>query len=65
EKARHIIASTGYSLNDRGLYEQDGQELAVDISTHAAFLEKQRIAEVVVEQLRQVGINASQTPSHP
>ncbi len=59
EKAKHIIESKGYSLNDRGFYEQDGQELAVDISTHAAFLEKQRIAKVVVEQLRQVGINAS------
>jgi len=58
-KARRIFESNGYRLNDKGFYEKDGKELTIDITTHAAFLEKQRIAGVIVEQLKQVGINAA------
>lgn len=60
EKAKEIIESKGYTLNDAtGYYEKDGAELTIDITTHEAFIEKQRIAQVVVEQLQRIGINAT------
>jgi peptide/nickel transport system substrate-binding protein len=42
-----------------GYYELNGEELGIDIATHEAFIEKQRIAQVVVEQLQRIGINAT------
>jgi len=59
QKAREIIESKGYSLNGNGYYEKNGEELSIDITTHAAFIEKQRIAQIIIDQLRKVGINAS------
>lgn len=59
EMAQQIIESKGYTMGAGGYYEKDGQELSLDISTHEAFIEKQRIAQVVVEQLQRIGINAS------
>jgi len=59
ERAVEIIESKGYTMNDStGYYERDGTELTIDIATHEAFIEKQRIAQVVVEQLQRIGINA-------
>jgi peptide/nickel transport system substrate-binding protein len=58
-KAKEIIESKGYTLNSNGIYEKDGKELALEIVTHEAFIEKQRIAQVIVEQLQEVGINAT------
>lgn len=58
-KTAEILESKGYVKNARGYYEKDGKELTLDITTHEAFIEKQRIAQVVVEQLQAVGINAS------
>lgn len=61
EKAKEIIESKGYVMNDSsGYYEKDGEELGMDISTHEAYIEKQRIAQVLVEQFQAVGINAVQ-----
>jgi peptide/nickel transport system substrate-binding protein len=60
DKAKEIIESKGYTFNDAtGYYEKDGAELTIDIATHEAFIEKQRIAQVVVEQLQRIGINAT------
>jgi peptide/nickel transport system substrate-binding protein len=59
DKAREIIESKGYTLNSNGYYEKDGKELSLDITTHEAFIEKQRIAAVLVEQFQAVGINAT------
>jgi peptide/nickel transport system substrate-binding protein len=59
DKAKEMIESKGYTLNGNGYYEKDGQELTLDIATHEAFIEKQRIAAVVVEQLQNIGINAT------
>ncbi len=56
---RSILESKGYQLNRRGYYEKDGQTLSIVITTHEAYIEKQRIAQVVVEQLQAVGINAT------
>ena len=44
DKAKQIIESKGYTLNSRGYYEKDGKELTLEITTHEAFIEKQRIA---------------------
>jgi peptide/nickel transport system substrate-binding protein len=61
EKAKEIIESKGYVMNESsGYYEKDGEELGMDISTHEAFIEKQRIAQVLVEQFQAIGINAVQ-----
>jgi len=57
--ARALIEGAGFELNDDGVYERDGEELALDIQTHEAFIEKRRIAQVLVEQLREVGVNAT------
>ncbi|GIK71034.1 MAG: ABC transporter substrate-binding protein [Chloroflexota bacterium] len=58
-KAAEIIESKGYTKNANGYYEKDGVELTMDITTHEAFIEKQRIAQVIVEDLQALGINAS------
>jgi peptide/nickel transport system substrate-binding protein len=59
EKAKEIIESKGYTLGSDNYYAKDGTQLSIDITTHEAFIEKQRIAAVMVEQLQRVGINAS------
>jgi len=58
DRARELIEGQGYALNG-DYYERDGQQLTLDIATHEAFIEKQRIAQVLVEQFQAVGINAS------
>ena len=59
-KAKELIESKGYKMNDStGYYEKDGKELSMDIITNEAFIEKQRIAAVIVEELQAIGINAS------
>ncbi len=58
-RARAIFESKGYRMNANGYYEKDGKELSMVITTHEAYIEKQRIAQVVVEQLQAVGINAT------
>jgi peptide/nickel transport system substrate-binding protein len=60
DKAKEILESKGYTMNDStGYYEKDGKELSMDIITNEAFIEKQRIAQVIVEELQAIGINAS------
>jgi peptide/nickel transport system substrate-binding protein len=59
DKAKQIIESKGYKLNANGYYEKDGKELTIDITTHEAFIEKQRIAAVQVEELQAIGVNAT------
>ncbi|MEM7031093.1 MAG: ABC transporter substrate-binding protein [Chloroflexota bacterium] len=59
DQAAAIIESKGYAKNADGIYEKDGETLTLDIATHDAFIEKQRIAQVAVEQLQRVGIDAT------
>jgi len=61
EGARELIEGQGYALNGDGFYEKDGEVLSFEIQTHEGFIEKRRIASVVVEQLRAAGIDAVQT----
>lgn len=58
DQAKKIIESKGYKKNG-DYYEKDGKQLTMDIITHEAFIEKQRIAKVIVEELQAIGINAS------
>jgi peptide/nickel transport system substrate-binding protein len=57
-KAKELIEGQGYTLVG-DYYEKDGEQLTLDIATHEAFIEKQRIAQVLVEQFQAIGINAS------
>lgn len=59
DEAKSMIESLGYTMGADGYYEKDGTQLTMDITTHEAFIEKQRIAAVLVEQFQSVGINAS------
>jgi peptide/nickel transport system substrate-binding protein len=59
DEAKAMIESLGYTMGGDGYYAMDGTQLAMDITTHDAFIEKQRIAAVLVEQFQAVGINAS------
>jgi peptide/nickel transport system substrate-binding protein len=59
EAGQALIEGAGWTMGSSGFYEKDGQTLAIEIQTHEAFIEKQRIAAVVVEQLREAGIDAS------
>lgn len=59
ERARALIEAQGFTLGADGFYYRDGRRLTLDIQVHEAFIEKVRIAEVVVEQLHRIGIDAS------
>jgi peptide/nickel transport system substrate-binding protein len=59
DKTKQILESKGYTMGSDGYYQKDGEQLAIDITTDEAYIEKQRIAQVVVEQLQAVGINAT------
>ena len=61
EGAAALIEGQGYALNSDGFYEKDGEVLSLTIETHEGFIEKRRIAAVVVEQLREYGIDAVHT----
>jgi peptide/nickel transport system substrate-binding protein len=59
QRARQIIQEQGWSMGSAGYYQRDGEQLSLDIQVHASFIEKQRIARVLVDQLQAIGINAS------
>ncbi|MFL5804892.1 MAG: ABC transporter substrate-binding protein, partial [Roseiflexaceae bacterium] len=58
-KAAQLIESKGYTKGGDGFYQKDGKQLSLDIQTHEAFIELQRIAQVITEQLQNIGINAA------
>jgi peptide/nickel transport system substrate-binding protein len=60
DKARKIIESKGYALNQTGeFYVKDGNVLSIHIEAPDPFIEKKLIAANIVEQLRRVSINAT------
>jgi peptide/nickel transport system substrate-binding protein len=59
DEAKAMIEGLGWTMGSDGYYTKDGEQLDMDITTHEAFIEKQRIAAVLVEQFQAVGINAS------
>jgi peptide/nickel transport system substrate-binding protein len=58
-KAAAIIEGKGWVKGADGYYAKDGKQLAMTITTHEAFIEKQRIAQFLVEQFQAAGINAT------
>jgi peptide/nickel transport system substrate-binding protein len=60
DEAKAMIEEMGYVMGSDGYYAlEDGTQLTMDITTHEAFSEKQRIAATLVEQFQRVGINAT------
>ncbi|MBI5670320.1 MAG: ABC transporter substrate-binding protein [Chloroflexi bacterium] len=57
-----LIEGAGYTRNADGFYEKDGEVLAVDIISDETGIEYTRIVNVVVEQLRAAGIEATARP---
>jgi peptide/nickel transport system substrate-binding protein len=58
--AKRRIEKQGYSYNHKTrFYEKDGEVLSIHIQTPASFVEKQKIARVIVAQLRRVGIRST------
>lgn len=57
--ARKLIEANGWRLNTDGFYKKDRKLLSLNIQTHEAGIELRRVADVVVEQLRSAGINAT------
>lgn len=56
--AQKIFESKGW-VKKGNYYEKDGKQLAMAIETHEAFIEKQRIADQLVEMFQAAGINAT------
>ncbi len=59
KKTMEILEKKGWKKGSDGYYAKGGKQLSMVITTHEAFIEKQRIADVLVEQFQAVGINAS------
>jgi peptide/nickel transport system substrate-binding protein len=57
--AQALIEGAGYEMNANGFYERDGQVLSLNIQASEDFIEKRRITNVVVEQFREAGIDAT------
>lgn len=57
--AQALIEAAGYTLNSDGFYEMDGEVLSLNIQANEDFIEKRRIANVIVEQFREAGVDAS------
>jgi peptide/nickel transport system substrate-binding protein len=62
EAARALIEGEGYTLNSDGFYERDGEVLTANITVNSASTEYTRSVDVIVEQLRDAGIDAAARP---
>jgi peptide/nickel transport system substrate-binding protein len=60
--AQALIEGEGYTLNADGFYEKNGEVLAVNITVNSASTEYTRTVDVIVEQLRDAGIDAAARP---
>lgn len=58
KKAADILTKKGY-VKKGNYWQKDGKDLSLEIKTNEAFIELQRMADVIVEQLQKFGINAS------
>lgn len=57
-----MIEAEGWAMNGQGLYEKDGQVLTADIVVNNSSIEYTRTVDVIVEQLRNAGIDAVSRP---
>jgi peptide/nickel transport system substrate-binding protein len=60
--AQGLIEGAGYALNADGIYEKDGAVLAAPIEVNQGSIEYVRTVNVLVEQLRAAGIDATANP---
>lgn len=58
DKAYAIFESKGYTRNNAGFWEKDGQVLGLSVQAHAAFVEMKKIPMVLVEQYQRGGVDA-------
>ena len=59
DAASALLEENGYARNDEGRWvDGEGNALTLTIQAHEGFIEKRRIASVVVEQLNAFGIDA-------
>ena len=58
-KAAQLIEAKGYKKGSSGYYEKNGKQLSLPIIVDEAFIELKRVAQVVVQQLQNAGINAT------
>lgn len=57
-----LIEAAGYTMGSDGVYEKDGEDLAVKIHVNSASTEYTATIDVIVEQLNRAGIAASSVP---
>ncbi len=57
-----LIEAAGYTKGSDGIYEKDGEDLAVKIHVNSASTEYTATIDVIVEQLNRAGIAASSVP---
>ncbi|MCC6891371.1 MAG: ABC transporter substrate-binding protein [Anaerolineae bacterium] len=60
--AQALIEAAGYAKNGDGIYEKDGATLAAPIEVNQNSIEYVRTVNVVVEQLRAAGVDATAQP---
>lgn len=62
DAGKALIEAEGYALNGSGIYEKDGKALTADIIVNNSTAEYTRTVDVIVEQLRAAGIDATSRP---
>jgi peptide/nickel transport system substrate-binding protein len=62
DEGKAMIEAEGWALNGNGIYEKDGTPLTADIIVNNSTAEYTRTVDVIVEQLRNAGIDATSRP---
>jgi peptide/nickel transport system substrate-binding protein len=62
DEGKAMIEAEGWALNGDGIYEKDGTPLTADIIVNNSTAEYTRTVDVIVEQLRAAGIDATSQP---
>jgi peptide/nickel transport system substrate-binding protein len=60
--AQALLEESGWTMGAGGFYEKDGQVLAADMEVNQGSIEYVRTVNVIVEQLRAAGIDATARP---
>lgn len=62
DAAKAAIEAAGYTPGADGIYEKDGDDLAIDVHVNSASTEYTRAVDIIVEQLNRAGISAKSVP---
>lgn len=60
--AQALLEESGWTMNANGFYEKDGQVLTADMEVNQGSIEYVRTVNVIVEQLRAAGVDATARP---